>query len=124
MISFPRTLAAAPLHFIHRGGLFIHGGYPNGLVCARACYVRRRGRLRRRAAAAAAGRLPANVGFGLALAGLVVLFESRLRETAITRVLGALIGCAVGLGIAHVIGAGLFWADTAIAASSSSTASC
>jgi uncharacterized protein YacL len=52
-----------------------------------------------------------NVGFGLVLAGLVVLFESRLRETAVTRVFGALIGCAVGLGIAHLITSGLFWAD-------------
>jgi len=52
-----------------------------------------------------------NVVFGLMLAGLVVLFESRLRETAVTRVFGALIGCAVGLGIAHLITSGLFWAD-------------
>jgi uncharacterized protein YacL len=56
--------------------------------------------------------LPANVAFALALAALVVLFESRLRETAFTRVLGALIGCAIGLGIAHAIGTGLFWADS------------
>src|SRR5229473_5165690 len=56
--------------------------------------------------------LPANVGFALALAGLVVLFESRLRETAVTRVLGALIGCAIGLAIARGIGSGLFWADS------------
>jgi uncharacterized protein YacL len=55
--------------------------------------------------------LPANVGFGLALAALVVLLESRLRETAVTRVFGALIGCAIGLGIAHLITSGLFWAD-------------
>jgi uncharacterized protein YacL len=56
--------------------------------------------------------LPANVAFALVLAGLVVLFESRLGETAVTRVLGSLIGCAIGLGIARTIGAGLFWADT------------
>ncbi|HEY7292020.1 MAG TPA: PIN domain-containing protein [Vicinamibacterales bacterium] len=56
--------------------------------------------------------LAANVGFALALAGLVVLFESRLGETAVTRVLGSLIGCAIGLGIARTIGAGLFWADS------------
>jgi len=55
--------------------------------------------------------MPVNIGFGLALAALVVLFESRLRETAVTRVFGALIGCAVGLGIAHLITSGLFWAD-------------
>src|SRR5471032_1949649 len=53
-----------------------------------------------------------NVAFALVLAALVVLFESRLRETAVTRVLGALIGCAIGLGIARTIGAGLFWADS------------
>jgi uncharacterized protein YacL len=58
--------------------------------------------------------LPAagNVGFALVLAALVVVFESRLGETAVTRVLGALIGCAIGLGIARTIGAGLFWADS------------
>jgi uncharacterized protein YacL len=56
--------------------------------------------------------LPINVGFALALAALVVLFESRLRETAVTRVLGALIGCAIGLGIAHAIVTSLFWADS------------
>src|SRR6478736_8987525 len=56
--------------------------------------------------------IPANVAFALVLAGLGVLFESRLRETAVTRVLGALIGCAIGLAIAHAIVAGLFWADS------------
>ncbi|HZT77403.1 MAG TPA: PIN domain-containing protein [Vicinamibacterales bacterium] len=53
----------------------------------------------------------ANVGFALALAAAVVTFESRLRETAVTRVLGAMIGCAIGLTIAHAIVSGLFWAD-------------
>jgi len=55
--------------------------------------------------------IPANVLFALGLAALVVLFESRLRDIPITRVLGALIGCAIGLGIAHGIVTGLFWAD-------------
>src|SRR3954467_5579936 len=55
--------------------------------------------------------VPANVGFGLALAALVLLFESRVRDTAAPRVFGALIGCAIGLGIAHLITSGLFWAD-------------
>src|SRR4051794_3287073 len=49
-----------------------------------------------------------NVTFALCLAALVVLFESRLRDIPITRVLGALIGCGVGLAIAHGIGTGLF----------------
>jgi uncharacterized protein YacL len=53
-----------------------------------------------------------NVGFGLVLAALVVFFESRLRETSVTRLLGALIGATVGLAIARAISAGLFWADT------------
>jgi len=54
----------------------------------------------------------ANVGFALGLAGLVVCFEFCLRATAISRVLGALIGCGIGLAIAHAIGTGLFWADS------------
>ena len=56
--------------------------------------------------------LAANVAFALLLAGLVVIVEGRLRETAVTRVIGALIGCAVGLLIAHLIVIGLFWADS------------
>ena len=54
----------------------------------------------------------ANVGFALALAGLVVVFEFCLRATAMSRVLGALIGCGIGLAIAHAIGTGLFWANS------------
>jgi uncharacterized protein YacL len=56
--------------------------------------------------------LAANVGFALALAALVVFFEFCLRATAVSRVLGALIGCGIGLAIAHAIGTGLFWADS------------
>ncbi len=56
--------------------------------------------------------VPENVGFALVLAALVVLFETRLRETAVSHILGALIGCAIGLLLARTIGAGLFWADT------------
>src|SRR5262245_61472771 len=55
--------------------------------------------------------VPANVGFALVLAALVVTFESQLRETAISRVLGALMGGAIGLALARAIGAGLFWAN-------------
>jgi uncharacterized protein YacL len=56
--------------------------------------------------------VPENVGFALVLAALVVLFESRLRETSATRLLGALIGATVGIAIARAISAGIFWADT------------
>jgi len=55
----------------------------------------------------------ANIAFAVALAGLVVFFETRLRDTAPTRVLGALLGCAVGLAIARAIEAGLFFANSA-----------
>src|SRR3954470_14468492 len=54
-----------------------------------------------------------NLAAALVLAALVVFFETRLRETAVTRILGALIGCAIGLAIAHMIVGGLFWADSA-----------
>src|SRR5438067_11273594 len=54
-----------------------------------------------------------NVVFGLVLAGVAILFEARLRQTAMTRVLGALIGCAIGLLLSRAIIAGLFWADPA-----------
>jgi uncharacterized protein YacL len=55
--------------------------------------------------------LASNIGLALALAAVVVLIESRLRETAINRLLGALIGCGIGLAIAHTIVTGLFWAN-------------
>ena len=56
--------------------------------------------------------VPVNVGFALVLAALVVLFESRLRETSVVRLLGALIGSTIGLFLARAIGSGLFFADT------------
>jgi uncharacterized protein YacL len=52
-----------------------------------------------------------NVVFGLALAGLAVLFEWMLRDLALTNLLGALIGGAIGLAIAVGVGTALFWAD-------------
>ncbi len=55
--------------------------------------------------------MAANVLFALVLAGLAIVFESRLREAATTRIIGALIGCVIGLFIARAIDAGLFWAD-------------
>ena len=54
----------------------------------------------------------ANVLFGLGLAGVAVLFEWQLSDLALPRVLGALLGGAVGLGMAKGIGAALFWADS------------
>jgi uncharacterized protein YacL len=53
-----------------------------------------------------------NVLFGTALVVLVIVFERRLRETAPSRILGAIIGCLLGLVIARAIEVGLFWADS------------
>ncbi|MGC4080980.1 MAG: hypothetical protein QM736_02405 [Vicinamibacterales bacterium] len=56
--------------------------------------------------------LVANIAFAVVLSGLVVAFETRLRDTPPTRVLGALLGCAIGLTIARAIEGGLFFADS------------
>jgi uncharacterized protein YacL len=55
----------------------------------------------------------ANAGLGLAVALMIVLAETRLRETAVTSLLGGLLGFGVGLTIARALGSALFWADTA-----------
>ena len=57
-----------------------------------------------------AGIVP-NVVFGLILAALIVLLEVRLRTASVTHVLGALLGGAVGLGAAKVLGDALYWAN-------------
>src|SRR5262245_40263875 len=56
--------------------------------------------------------LIANIAFAAALAAVVVAFENRLRETAPSRILGALIGGVIGLGVARGIESGLFWANS------------
>jgi uncharacterized protein YacL len=49
---------------------------------------------------------------GGALLGCAVIFaETRLRQAEVTNLLGALIGGAIGLGLAKTISAALFWAD-------------
>ncbi len=53
-----------------------------------------------------------NAGLGLAVALMIVLTETRLRETAVTNLLGGLLGFGVGLTIARAIGSALFWANT------------
>jgi uncharacterized protein YacL len=53
-----------------------------------------------------------NVGFSLVLAGLIVYLEDRLRRTSLANVIGALVGGAVGLLIARMLGSALFWANT------------
>ncbi|HET9415780.1 MAG TPA: PIN domain-containing protein [Pseudolabrys sp.] len=56
------------------------------------------------------GVLP-NVVFGLILAGLIVVLEMRLRTAPVTHVLGAMLGGAIGLGAAKVLGDALYWAN-------------
>ena len=53
-----------------------------------------------------------NIAIGGLLGLLVVFIETRLRETELTDLLGALIGGAIGLGLAKTIGAALFWANS------------
>ena len=53
-----------------------------------------------------------NLGLGVLLGLLTVVVETRLRSAEVTDLLGALIGGAIGLGLAKTIGAALFWADT------------
>jgi uncharacterized protein YacL len=53
-----------------------------------------------------------NLLIGAGLGVLIVWVETRLRDAEVTDLLGALIGGAVGLGLAKTIGAALFWADT------------
>ncbi|MGH9315004.1 MAG: PIN domain-containing protein [Vicinamibacterales bacterium] len=54
-----------------------------------------------------------NLAFGLVLGLLIVVAEMRLRRASITHLLGALLGGAIGLGIAKTISAALFWTDAA-----------
>ena len=52
-----------------------------------------------------------NVAFGVGLAALSVALEWQLRHTAVTHILGAFMGGAVGLMLAKGISAALFWID-------------
>ncbi len=56
--------------------------------------------------------LEINVAAGAVLGVLMILIETRMRTAEVTDLLGALIGGAIGLGLAKTIGAALFWADT------------
>ena len=68
-------------------------------------------------AAAALQPLPfgivVNTVFAILLAALVVLFETRLRETQVTRLLGGVIGFIIGIATARAIEAGFFWLNAA-----------
>ena len=52
-----------------------------------------------------------NLAVGAILGLAVIGVEARLRDAKVTDLLGALVGGAIGLGLAKTIGAALFWAD-------------
>jgi uncharacterized protein YacL len=54
----------------------------------------------------------ANAVFGAGVAGLVILFEQKLRTAPMPGIVGALVGGAIGLVVARLIEAGLFWVDS------------
>jgi uncharacterized protein YacL len=54
-----------------------------------------------------------NAGFGLLLGTLVVAFEWRMRDLSVTHMLGAVLGAALGLALARMFVAALFWTNTA-----------
>jgi len=56
--------------------------------------------------------VPVNIVVAVALGLLMIAVETRMRSAEVTDLLGALIGGAIGLGLAKTIGAALFWADT------------
>ncbi|MCC7008747.1 MAG: TRAM domain-containing protein [Acidobacteria bacterium] len=53
-----------------------------------------------------------SVILGIGLASAIIVAEMRLRDAAVTSLLGGLIGFAVGLMIARAIGSALFWTNT------------
>lgn len=55
------------------------------------------------------GPLP-NLALAVVISGLIIYVEDRLRHTALSNVVGALLGGAAGLLVARVLGAALFWA--------------
>jgi len=57
------------------------------------------------------GGVAANVAFAFVLGGIVVVVERGLLQTSSSRLFAALIGSAIGLGIARAIEAGLFWTN-------------
>jgi uncharacterized protein YacL len=53
-----------------------------------------------------------SASLGLVVALCIVVAETHLRDAAVTKLLGGLIGFGVGLWIANSIGGSLFWANT------------
>jgi len=58
------------------------------------------------------GHQGVSAALGAGIAFVIVLAEMRLRDAAVTSLLGGLLGFGVGLMIAKAIGTSLFWANT------------
>ena len=52
-----------------------------------------------------------NLAFGIGVAGIIIVFEAKLRTTPVSGIIGALVGGAVGLIAARTIAGGLFWTN-------------
>ena len=52
-----------------------------------------------------------NVAFGVAVGVAVAAFEVYLKRVPVPSLLGSLLGGAIGLGLAHTLGAALYWAN-------------
>jgi len=57
------------------------------------------------------GHAVVNAALGAAIAFAIVMTEARLRDAAVTSLLGGLLGLGVGLAIAGAVGRSLFWAN-------------
>src|SRR5687767_15897694 len=57
------------------------------------------------------GGATANVAFGVVLGSLIVGLEMRLKDTSVTHMLGGLLGGAIGLAAAKVLGDAMYWAN-------------
>ena len=58
------------------------------------------------------GHIAFNIALGLSLGSLIVLIEARMRDAAVTSLLGGLIGSGIGLAIANSVHTAMSWADT------------
>jgi uncharacterized protein YacL len=57
------------------------------------------------------GGAPGNVAFGVALGALIVVLEMRLKDSSVTHMLGAMLGGAIGLLAAKILGDAMYWAN-------------
>ena len=80
-------------------------------ILARALFVAAVGYTAYQLEPVATGSVVQNVAFGTMLAALIVLLEVRLKTAPVTHMIGALIGGAIGLGAAKVLGDAMYWVN-------------